>query len=286
MKIKTRLDSGFTLIELLVVIAIIGILLPGLLPPVQQDRHRRNEMRAEAILKTICVAQTAFARTDPDGDGQPDYARSVRELAHFGLIDPGFLRRKEAAGYRFDVHGSLDARGAAFDWYGTAVPVYAEKTGCGSFHIDRDDVIRETRREDCALADLFVLARTILESLNLDGAVEGAMGFLETDDNVEAILDVLDANGDGAYSSEEMFGLDVLVAARAVLDGTAPGEDRGEPIGDDQALREAAAALLGFVEKSLDAGAGGEGGLPAVPRDSLSVDALAFLALPPAEPAP
>ncbi len=277
-------NPGFTLIELLVVIAIIAILIALLVPAVQKVREVGNRSQVLVTLKVVCNAQAEFSRTDPDGDGQADYARNLRELALYGLIDPAFARRKETAGYRFEVVGGQDARGLAFDWYATAVPVSPENTGCSSFHIDRNDVVRETRLEDCERPDSLVLARTILERLNLDGAVEGAIEFLGVPGNKEAILDLLDADGDGAYTMDEIFRADLLSMARSILGPTAPVADPVAPIGDDRALRAASSALLRFVEGSLDAGAGGEGDLPAAQRDRLSGDAAAFLALAPAEP--
>ena len=68
---------GFTLIELMLVVAIIAIIAAIAIPNMMRSRMAANETTAVAACKTFAEAQDIYRRTDWNGDGILEYAKSV-----------------------------------------------------------------------------------------------------------------------------------------------------------------------------------------------------------------
>jgi prepilin-type N-terminal cleavage/methylation domain-containing protein len=69
--------NGFTLIELMIVVAIIAIIAAIAIPSMMRSRMAANETTAVAACKTFAEAQDIYRRTDWNGDGILEYAKSV-----------------------------------------------------------------------------------------------------------------------------------------------------------------------------------------------------------------
>ncbi|MFC1707954.1 hypothetical protein ACFL59_14255, partial [Planctomycetota bacterium] len=76
-----ELDSTVVVVGVTAVIAAIAI------PNLIQARKAANETGAIATLRTIVTCQTLYRDGDKDGDGVPNYATSLAELAKVHLID-------------------------------------------------------------------------------------------------------------------------------------------------------------------------------------------------------
>ena len=85
-------------------------------------------------MRTISSVQTQFREGDRDGDGIADYARSLEELSHAGLID-NVLGGGTKSGYRFGLRGGVDA------WQASATPA-STSTGTRNFLICTDGIVR------------------------------------------------------------------------------------------------------------------------------------------------
>ena len=95
-----------------------------------------SEASAMANLNRIHITQKVFREADMDGNGTPDYARSLSELSTYQLIDPA-LGTGTREGYIFSVTRS--GTKPESEWSCTANP---SKGGLRYFFIDQSGVIR------------------------------------------------------------------------------------------------------------------------------------------------
>ncbi len=75
-----------------------------------------------------------FYEGDRDKDGIADYAQSLAELSHAGLID-NVLGSGTKSGYRYALAG------VATGWHATATP-FSTSIGTRNFYIESDGVVR------------------------------------------------------------------------------------------------------------------------------------------------
>ncbi|MGH9795176.1 MAG: type II secretion system protein [Candidatus Acidiferrales bacterium] len=127
---RVRGCAGFTLIELLVVIAIIGIILPGLLPPVQSDREEHNRQTAEVTLRLLWPCVLSFVQSTGH------FPASFAQLDPDCLDAAGLLSAQVKQGYVFTMNGG----GAA--WQTSAEPVFAGITGSTTLVLDATGAVR------------------------------------------------------------------------------------------------------------------------------------------------
>ena len=145
---KVRDQKGFTLIELLIVVAIISILAVIAMPQLQSAKMRGNETSAIGSLRAITGAEASYSV----GAGGGGYAVSLAVLGPPcpGSTRPSFLRtwvwRRRRPSRRAIPSTSLprgagagpvDCNGTAteVDYYGTAAPVTAGRSGNRGFSV-------------------------------------------------------------------------------------------------------------------------------------------------------
>jgi hypothetical protein len=104
--------------------------------PTKQAAMSFSEASALANLNRIRITQSVFREADTDGNGAPDYARSLSELSTCQLIDP-VLGTGTREGYIFSVTRS--GTKPESEWRCTANPA---KSGLRYFFIDQSGVIR------------------------------------------------------------------------------------------------------------------------------------------------
>ena len=145
---KVRDQKGFTLIELLIVVAIISILAVIAMPQLQSAKMRGNETSAIGSLRAITGAEASYSV----GAGGGGYAVSLAVLGRacpgstsafispdLGVATPPALK----AGYTVNLAsagagaGPVDCNGTAteVDYYGTAAPVTAGRSGNRGFSV-------------------------------------------------------------------------------------------------------------------------------------------------------
>ena len=145
---KVRDQKGFTLIELLIVVAIISILAVIAMPQLQSAKMRGNETSAIGSMRAITGAEASYSV----GAGGGGYAVSLAVLGRacpgstsafispdLGVATPPALK----AGYNVNLAsagagaGPVDCNGTAteVDYYGTAAPVTAGRSGNRGFSV-------------------------------------------------------------------------------------------------------------------------------------------------------
>jgi hypothetical protein len=112
----------------LLIIALIAI--PNFIKAVRKG----NEEAAIRTLREIGAAEKEFREKDPDGDRHQDYATSLAELSHAGLID-GALAEGVVNGYLFRLSGGTH------DWRCSATPLSGWR-GKRNFIVCTDGVVR------------------------------------------------------------------------------------------------------------------------------------------------
>ena len=134
MQLGSQRTKAITLIELIIVVAIIVIMIVAIVvfgmiePPIAG-----NENAAIASLRTIASSQAQFREGEPEG-GIADYASSLQELSHVGLID-NVLGSGTKSGYVFALSGGTH------EWHCTATPM-SDRTGTRNFIVCTDGVVR------------------------------------------------------------------------------------------------------------------------------------------------
>ncbi len=124
-------DAGFTLIELLVVIAIIGILLPGLLNPVQTEREESNRQTAEQTSRLLWPCVLGFVQSTGH------FPSSFAQLDPDCLNAAGLLSTQVKQGYAF----TMTPEGAS-PWETSAEPVFCSLTGSTTLVLNARGAIR------------------------------------------------------------------------------------------------------------------------------------------------
>lgn len=145
---KVRDQRGFTLIELLIVVAIISILAVIAMPQLQRARMAGNETSAIGSLRAITGAEASYSV----GAGGGGYAVSLAVLGtscpgstqafispDLGVATPPAMK----SGYSVNIAsagagaGPTDCNGVAteVDYYGTAAPVTAGRSGNRGFSV-------------------------------------------------------------------------------------------------------------------------------------------------------
>jgi hypothetical protein len=116
--------------------ALLLLVLIFAVPFLLRNRSASPESTASALLRTIATAQMTY-RSSHDGA----FAGNFGELVSAGLVDHSF-ERQQVNGYRFELSLMPSARFVA-----TARPIHYKVTGCRSFIISEDGVLRATEEE-------------------------------------------------------------------------------------------------------------------------------------------
>jgi type IV pilus assembly protein PilA len=166
--------AGFSLIELLLVTAIIAIVASIALPGIMRARVAANESSAIASLRTIAIAQTAFASTC----GVGGFAGSLEDLGRAPAgsavaFVPEDLLMGHKSGYLFAVRG-LGAPRVGTDtcngsdntfpsFLATANPISAGTSGVRAFGVDKSNTLRWTGSADGITGDASYSAALIVQ---------------------------------------------------------------------------------------------------------------------------
>jgi prepilin-type N-terminal cleavage/methylation domain-containing protein len=210
--------AGFTLIEMLVVIAIISVLIGLLLPAVQKVREAAARDEASNNLKQLAVALHNYH----DQNGKP--ANNWGELAAWCVRNPSscslpYIEQKLAAesgrlnGWQYSIVPDPVAGGPNSTL--EAEPIYPGITGSETVALC-DGSVRSfpTPGADEGRQRMFDRIRAgaaekIVELLNLDkSALPKVREFVGSPETTRAVLNRLDANGDGELNLEEIRNLD------------------------------------------------------------------------------
>src|SRR5215831_19114021 len=133
-------ERGFSLIELMIVVAIMLIIAAVAIPSLLQSKAKANEASAVVSMDAIKTAQTMYMSNYP----QTGYAASLANLggtaaqctaptnAASCLIDSSLANASTPpgkSGYIFTVTGGGTQGGVNTNYYATAVPMVANRTG-------------------------------------------------------------------------------------------------------------------------------------------------------------
>jgi type IV pilus assembly protein PilA len=140
--------EGFTLLEMIFVCAVIGLLAAIAVPTVFRSKLAANETAAVGTLRTVHTAQLTYTLTC----GYGLYASSLTDLDGEGFLPPDLTAgpTPQKSGYKYEMQpGTTGASGlgdcngspTALDYYLTAVPIDAGRTGVRGFGSNQGSAI-------------------------------------------------------------------------------------------------------------------------------------------------